>query len=108
MATFSFLYATAQTNAVLIDVAPNERLTITRVLVDCDNANTADVGVSLALAGADMAFTGHPGIAAGSGYAESYRPGEVEGALGQKLLFTCEAPSSGAVRVSGSYTKRVF
>ena len=67
---------------------------------------TADVGVTLAL-GSDV-FTGHPGIAPGSGFVETYNQGDIEGQLGQSLVFICDVPTGCAVRVSGSYLLHSF
>ena len=97
----SALFATAQTNTPLVAVDIDERLTITRVSVTLDNATSADVGVALLFD--NTVFAGHPCIAAGSGFIESYKPGEVEGGLGKPLLFTCEEPTTGSLRVSVSY-----
>lgn len=106
MATFSSLFTAAQTNTVLVTVQNNERLTLTRLEVYCDNGNDGDVGWTIQFETGDV-FAGHPGVAAGSGTNTAYVPGVIEGPLGKDLLFTCEAASAG-IRVSGSYYRYFF
>ena len=109
MANFSLLFGAAQTDFMLVPTAPRERLTITRVAIYCDNANSVDVGCTIGFGKtAQQPFTGHPGIAAGSGFIELYAEGVVEGDLGEHLLFTCETPTGGGIRVSGSYQRHIF
>ena len=106
----SILYGTAQTNTVVIATAGNERFTLRRLEVMADNANTADVGCGLGLGVSIMlqSFAGHPGIPAGSGFVEVYPEGIIEPDMGQQLLFSCETPTSGGIRVSVSYERHVF
>ena|SRR3990167_3127633 len=104
MTHFSILYGAAQSNTRVISIKPNERITLRRLAITCDNANSVDVGGVIGFGGDVLLypFAGHPGIAAGSGFVEVYPDGLLEGGLGQHLLFTCEVPTGGGIRVSGS------
>jgi hypothetical protein len=106
--TWSF--ATAQTDAKLIDVGATQRLAVLSAKATCANSNTGDVSVRLgfatatlptltvdSLTGSTGEFFSHGGIAHGSGAVDA------EGALGgldEDLRLTCSAATGGSVRIT--------
>ncbi len=110
MPSESLLFGTSQSATRIIECQPNERLVVTRVSICCDNANTADVGASIGFGKvAQKSWTGHPGIAAGSGLIETYNEHtQVEGGLGEHILFSCETPTGGGIQVSVTYHRHIF
>jgi hypothetical protein len=108
--TFSRVFTTAQVNAPLIVGSPTKRMALTRIAVYCSNATTVNVGASVKFSSALEPFCGHPGIAPGSGFNEiGHRQTPIaEGALGDSLLFSCDVPTTGSIRVSGTVDEYTF
>lgn len=109
--TWSF--ATAQTDAKLIDVGATQRLAVLTAKATCAHSNTGDVSVRLgfatatlptltvdSLTGATGEFFSHGGIAPGGGAVDS--DGAL-GGLGEDLRLTCSAATGGSLRVSVKY-----
>jgi len=99
----------AQTNRALLAYPTNYKIVVTEIEAMCDKANTVDVGVYAGFhstttpTGLGQLFR-HPGIAAGSGIVKGTGAGILGiGASGDKLLMTCEDPTTGGINVAFSY-----
>ena len=109
--TWSF--ATAQTDAKLIDVGATQRLLVVSAKATCANSNTGDVSVRLGFATATLPtltvdsltgsageFFSHGGIAKGGGAVDA--EGGM-GAEGEDLRLTCSAATGGSLRITVKY-----
>jgi len=107
--TFEAAYTAAQTDAAIVTIAGGLKIVVTEIEALCDNANTVDVGVRVGFGTTTTPTTTgvvltHPGIAAGSGVIRGNGSGIVGvGADGEDLRITCEAPTTGSIRILVSY-----
>ena len=115
--TTEFTFAAAdgaQTNAGLVTVSAGTQIVVTMAQVMVDEATTVGVAVRLGMAtatlptaattGAAGIFLAHPGITPGSGIVVGNGSGVIaEGATGEDVRLTSEAPTGGAFRVIITY-----
>lgn len=107
--TFEAAYTAAQTDAAIVTIAGGLKIVVTEIEALCDNANTVDVGVRVGFGATTTPTTTgvvltHPGISAGSGVIRGNGSGIVGvGADGEDLRITCEAPTTGSIRILVSY-----
>jgi hypothetical protein len=108
---FAVQYTTAQTDAPIISVSAGNKIVVTGFLIDCSNANTANVSARLGFGtattpayGSQQLLGTHPGMGPGSGFGRGGGTGVIgTGADDEDIRFTCSAPTSGAVDVMVSY-----
>ena len=111
MACKSIIFTTSQTNTPLVDCKANENLSVYKVSIYTNNANSANVAAKVTFGAAGIYsaedITGHPGIDAGNGFVEATdRKSPIgEGHPGQPIVFTCGTPTSGSIQVNISYDK---
>ena len=113
--SFEITVAAADGAQSSLDVSPatissKQRLHVAECYVSCDADNSVNVAARLGFAASSLtaaALTGiskivlvHPDIAPGSG-----TPGlrGITGAAGDKLLFSCDAPTGGSITLNYSY-----
>lgn len=107
--TVEAAYTAAQTDTAIVSAASGEKIVVTSILVTCDNANTADVGLRVGFGAANTPTTTgvvmtHPGIPAGSGVGRGDGSGILGvGADAEDLRITSEAPTTGSLRVLVTY-----
>jgi len=111
MSTFSkeSVFTTAQTDVALETIGASNKIVITRASITLDVDTTVTVSYRLGFGATTLPATGtgvagivssHPGLAAGSGQTEGNGGGILAiGADGEDLRFTCDVPTTGAIRV---------
>ncbi len=107
MAYGSAIFTAAQTATPLVTPPPGMFVAVRRIAIYCNNANSVNTQASIGfgMMGAGKVITGHPGIAAGSGFVEIAPQKENlgTGVLQETLSFTCGAPTSGSIQVNFGY-----
>jgi hypothetical protein len=97
-------------------VSTGTKVVVTRISVKCSNVNSVNVAAKIGFGatsipadtttatGSSGILVDHEGIPPGGGFVEGTGGGILGiGADGEELRFTCDAPTSGHVIVSGSY-----
>lgn len=103
MARYPFVYTSAQTDTVLVSVPSGQGFRVTGYEFWVDRSVTAQL-VECRFEfddTTDVWFGGHPGLAPGSGVSRANAYGDeslADGADGQDVLITCDAPTGGEVR----------
>jgi hypothetical protein len=108
--TKEWTFTSAQTNTSLIAASGSEQICLLYSEVTVSNATQVDVGFRLGFttttlsaassSGVTGIFSSHAGLPKGSGVV---RTKAHVGSVGQDVLFTCGAPTSGTVRVVLEY-----
>lgn len=102
MARYQFSYTSAQTNTVLVSVASGQGFRVMGWEIDIDRSVTVPYVEAFFEFDdtVDVKFGGHPGLAPGSGKARANGYGDeslADGADGQDVIFTCDAPTGGEI-----------
>lgn len=113
---FEYMATSAQTNDAIVTVGSGTKIVLTRISATVDNATTVDVGVRIGFGTASVpteptdgnsvngVVLSHPGIAPGSGIVEGTGAGIIGvGADNEDLRITSEVPTTGKLRITGSY-----
>lgn len=102
-------YTAAQTNVAVVTASGTEKIVVTQIQVLVSNATTVSPQCRVGFATATTPTTTgvvltHPGISPGGGVSRGDGAGVLgAGALDEDLRITCDAPTSGALRVLVSY-----
>ncbi len=107
--TIEAAYTAAQTDTAIVTATSSQKIIVTHIVFDCDNANTVNVAVRVGLgASTTPTTTGvvltHPGVPPGSGLVHGDGSGIIGiGADAEDLRITCSVPTTGSCRVKVSY-----
>lgn len=107
MAYGTAIFTAAVTAYPLVTAPHGMFVALRRVEIYCHNANTVNTQASIGFGtmGVGKVATGHPGIAAGSGFVTIAPHGEslAAGLVNEPLSFTCSVPTTGSIQVNYGY-----